>query len=1053
METARQSARQGAASVPVVNSDVAGANAEQGVEKQTRLSVGASSVPPEAPVDDEIQEYEPLTPELVEEEALRGDVMLQWAVVLLAVLLASTQIGETATLVHVKTGQYLASHGILPPKNDVFSYTAADRAWLNLSWAFDLFAAGVHAIGGFVGLSLVKAVVVGAVFWVVVRITRPETPTWWGSVCAALALVACHERFAFLPTLATLAGTALVLHELFVWQQGARDTRRLWLLVPLMVVWSNLDSRAFLGLATLLLFAAGETLQDARRKAPRNAAKRKQLWQVVGACLLAVMLNPFLGQALLAPWHVYGIEYPAFREYIGGTYLGTPTIPSGLGLLYFPLTTDAFWKHPGIADIAAIALMVVCGAMLLVNIRRIELAQVFVYFGFVLFALAAIHELAVASLVFCVLATLGGQAWYAANCRQTYSVASSELLFSRGGRVLTVLAFSALALFGGTGRLRGSFGARTGYGLDGSLAASLDDLTQQLAGDKSYDRRPFNFRLSQGDQLIWVGQQVFADNRVALYYATDPAHNLLAEHIQTREALLPASGPDAAAATNQRNALWRLVFGQHEITHIVPRLDLFSPGLSDYLWLAALAQDERHWRLTSLGTTSAVLYRNDLNDPALKDFLAGRQVDFRDRAFRHEQEPLSPRGGWVRPPSVYQRYLWSTRRDVLPEVQEATHLVRLASFNALPAEYRASPAAMAYLAIRLAQAGLSKDPDSVYGYLALGQAYQILMQIDSASGSSAIVSLRYIQAVAAYNQALVADPDNETAHIGLIAVYRGAQRLDLWLRHVEALERLWRNNPRVAPEQVEAIEVEAEQLRTALAKFSEAFAELPAGDDQRLERVRFAQMRGCVLAALEELDAQNARMGGNLAAEQIRIGLLMEAGREEEAHNAAEMFSVAAKQAGAADFADTVARAQLPAGDYARAQELWKAGIENAELTALNASVVGLPWYSNVLPWPISTIQPASNLLYALPQAISQLQLTMALALVEEGQLAKAEEQFAAALASDPETAARRLIAFYLAELTGEEVVEPFPPSERIPALFAPESDDEPQPEEFEGRK
>jgi hypothetical protein len=63
-----------------------------------------------------------------------------WAVVLLAFLLASTRIGETPTLVHLKTGEYLTGHGWLPPANDVFSYTATDRPWTNLSWGFDLVA-------------------------------------------------------------------------------------------------------------------------------------------------------------------------------------------------------------------------------------------------------------------------------------------------------------------------------------------------------------------------------------------------------------------------------------------------------------------------------------------------------------------------------------------------------------------------------------------------------------------------------------------------------------------------------------------------------------------------------------------------------------------------------------------------------------------------------------------------------------------------------------------------------------------------------------------------
>ena len=64
-------------------------------------------------VEDDLPEWEPLTPELVEDEAIRGDFMLRWAVVLLALLLGCREIADSASLVRIKTGEYLASNGVL----------------------------------------------------------------------------------------------------------------------------------------------------------------------------------------------------------------------------------------------------------------------------------------------------------------------------------------------------------------------------------------------------------------------------------------------------------------------------------------------------------------------------------------------------------------------------------------------------------------------------------------------------------------------------------------------------------------------------------------------------------------------------------------------------------------------------------------------------------------------------------------------------------------------------------------------------------------------------
>ncbi len=104
------------------------------------------------PSEDDLPEWEPLTPELVEEEAIRGDFMLRWAAILLAMLLGWMLIDQTSVLVNVKSGQHLASHGIVPSSTDVFAATTADRRWVNLSWLWDLMVSGVYGTIGPSGL-------------------------------------------------------------------------------------------------------------------------------------------------------------------------------------------------------------------------------------------------------------------------------------------------------------------------------------------------------------------------------------------------------------------------------------------------------------------------------------------------------------------------------------------------------------------------------------------------------------------------------------------------------------------------------------------------------------------------------------------------------------------------------------------------------------------------------------------------------------------------------------------------------------------------------------
>ena len=130
------------------------------------------------PGDDLPEEIE-LTPEIVEDEAIRNDFMLRLAVVLLAVLVACTEISETRTLVHIKTGEYLGSHAVLPPRTDVFTHTASEKPWINLSWLFDLFSAGVFAVGGAISLTVLKSLLAGLTAYLLIKAVKRDVPTWW----------------------------------------------------------------------------------------------------------------------------------------------------------------------------------------------------------------------------------------------------------------------------------------------------------------------------------------------------------------------------------------------------------------------------------------------------------------------------------------------------------------------------------------------------------------------------------------------------------------------------------------------------------------------------------------------------------------------------------------------------------------------------------------------------------------------------------------------------------------------------------------------------------
>ena len=69
-------------------------------------------------------------------------------------------------------------------------YPAAERTWVNLAWFGDVILSFVYGALGATGLSLLTGLIASATFYLLLQISRPGLPTWWGSVCAALALLA-----------------------------------------------------------------------------------------------------------------------------------------------------------------------------------------------------------------------------------------------------------------------------------------------------------------------------------------------------------------------------------------------------------------------------------------------------------------------------------------------------------------------------------------------------------------------------------------------------------------------------------------------------------------------------------------------------------------------------------------------------------------------------------------------------------------------------------------------------------------------------------------------
>ncbi|MBX3440309.1 MAG: hypothetical protein KF861_22660, partial [Planctomycetaceae bacterium] len=717
-------------------------------------------VAPATEPNDDLPEWEPLTPELVEEEAIRGDFMLRWAAILLAVLFGWTQVDRTEALVHVRSGQSLLHHGILPPSNDVFSASASDRRWVNLSWLWDLLVGGIEHIVGPAGLSLLSAVIAFFTFWTLVQTSVPGVSTWWGSVCAALAALACFPSLTAVPHIVTLLGTALTLRLLYRWQGDASQS--LWPLVAVFVLWANLDSRAWIGGVIVVLFALGTWLDQLRgRRQGESHGGFVLLTGVALACLAVMLVHPFGWETWRSPVRLYSTEYPGLRAYV------TSDLPYVVER--YSAALPEFWKHLDLYTGASLLLMLIAAITLMLNRKQLRLSSVLVILGVNVIGIAGGRELAVASIANAILATINAQQWYRVTFRQSYSVEPAELLFSRGGRALTVMILFGVAFATVGGHLMGADGRRVGMGLDPELIQQIASYQELLA--EAYDDRAFNFRLEQGDLLIWVGKKPFIDSRIGLYGGSD---SLIDEHLAVRNALRKSGRPTSAIEEN--DVSWAESFDRYQIQQVLPRLSGAEP---DYLTMLALLSSPE-WRLTGLEGATASFYRTNSGDGRLNEYIRQHDAtDFVTRYVRENQtttpENSVPRGTWPRPPTFYEEYVYRPERASSNGIRLARHYEFLRRV-ALENQRLGDAIALAYASIRSARDGLRDSPYDPDGYRHLSIAYGFLGAVEQSiqqnQGMPHLLSGRYHQIMAAAHQELDCSPADADSQDRVDALYR-----------------------------------------------------------------------------------------------------------------------------------------------------------------------------------------------------------------------------------------------------------------------------------------
>src|SRR5580698_2326800 len=129
---------------------------------------------------------------------------------------AQTLLGDGDTGWHLRTGEWILAHGRVP-RSDIFSFTRSGQPWFAWEWLWDVLFGWLHLHAGMAAVVLANSLVLALTFALLFRLARPHLFTMLFTVVFC-SILAGGER----------TGGASGLPG------------RLWLLPPLMALWTNL---------------------------------------------------------------------------------------------------------------------------------------------------------------------------------------------------------------------------------------------------------------------------------------------------------------------------------------------------------------------------------------------------------------------------------------------------------------------------------------------------------------------------------------------------------------------------------------------------------------------------------------------------------------------------------------------------------------------------------------------------------------------------------------------------------------------------------------------
>ncbi len=229
-----------------------------------------------------------------------------------AFFFASKPLSDPDFWFHLKIGEYIVSKGLIP-RADIFSFTHFGQPWIAHGWLSGVIFYLVYSRLSSYVLIFTFAVLTTLAFWIAAK--RSHSHPFIRGLGVFLGVWTALPTIGVRPRVFSLLLASIFLTFLTSYLKGGQS-RKIWWLVPLMVLWVNLHGGFLIGLALIGLAVIGIPLD-----ALVDGVKIGPLWPrirllalVLLVCVLASLINPY-GARLYT--FLFGVlSSPVFQEVV-----------------------------------------------------------------------------------------------------------------------------------------------------------------------------------------------------------------------------------------------------------------------------------------------------------------------------------------------------------------------------------------------------------------------------------------------------------------------------------------------------------------------------------------------------------------------------------------------------------------------------------------------------------------------------------------------------------------------------------------------------------------